>query len=169
EELVALARVQGITLQVGHIERFNPAVEELQRRPLQAKYVSAVRVSGYTGRSTDIGAVLDIMIHDIDLVLALTQSPVRTVSARGVSVLGGHEDMATAHVSFANGCVAHLTASRLNPAPLRQMQIWGPEGFAGIDFARRHLTLAQPAEDLRQTRLQPRAFDPSSFRDGLFG
>jgi predicted dehydrogenase len=98
EDLVELSRRQGAILQVGHIERFNPAFEELQRRPLRPKFVRAMRVSSYTGRSTDIGAVLDIMIHDIDAVLALVRAPVRKVDALGVSVLGGQEDVAHAHV-----------------------------------------------------------------------
>ncbi len=144
EELVGLARRHGALLQVGHIERFNPAFEELQRRPLRPRFVQAQRLSGFTGRSTDIGAVLDLMIHDLDLLLALVGAPVREVRATGLTLLGGREDVAEAHLTFANGCTAHLTASRVNPAPYRRMQVWGPEGHAGVDFARRQVTLAQP-------------------------
>jgi predicted dehydrogenase len=146
EELVGMARVHGALLQVGHIERFNPAFEELQRLPLRPRVVNCQRLSAFTGRSTDIGAVLDLMIHDIDLILALVQSPVATVHAVGVTLLGGHEDVTSAQVVFANGCVANLTASRVNPTPLRRMQVWGPEGHALVDFARRTLTLVQAAD-----------------------
>jgi predicted dehydrogenase len=145
EELVDLARCHGALLQVGHIERFNPAFEELQRRPIRPRIVHGQRVSTFTGRSTDIGAVLDLMIHDIDLLLALVAAPVVDVQATGLTLLGGHEDVADAQLVFANGCIAHLTASRVNPAPLRRMQIWGAEGHACVDFARRQVTLAQPA------------------------
>jgi predicted dehydrogenase len=145
EELVDLAGRRGTLLQVGHIERFNPAFEELQRRSLQPRFVHCQRLSSFTGRSTDIGAVLDLMIHDLDLLLALVGSEVTEVRATGLTLLGGREDMAEARLTFANGCTAHLTASRVNPAPFRRMQVWGPEGYAGVDFARRQVTLAQPA------------------------
>jgi predicted dehydrogenase len=162
EQLVALARLQGVTLQVGHIERFNPAFEELCRRPLRPKYVTCQRVGSFTGRSTDIGAVLDLMIHDLDLLLALVRSPVRDVQALGLSVLGGHEDVAQARVVFENGCVADLTASRVSAAPARQMQVWSAEGFARVDFAKKHLTMVQPTDELRRHRLDPRRLDAPS-------
>jgi predicted dehydrogenase len=152
EELVTLAARHGVVMQVGHIERFNPAFEELQRRPLRPKLITCERYSGFSGRSTDIGVVLDMMIHDLDLVLALVRSPVRTVEALGVCVLGGQEDMAQARVTFANGCVANFSASRVHPVPLRRMQAWGSEGLATIDFAKRHITLSQPAAQLRAQR-----------------
>jgi predicted dehydrogenase len=149
EELVALATRQGVLLQVGHIERFNPAFEELQRRSRQPKYARCERYGPFSGRSTDIGVVLDLMIHDLDLLLTLVRAPVRTVEALGVSVLGGHEDVANARITFSNGCVADVSACRVSPTPLRRMQVWSPEGFAGIDFAKKHLTLIQPSETLR--------------------
>lgn len=154
EELVELARRHGALLQVGHIERFNPAFEELQTRPVQPKFILAQRLGLYTGRSTDIGAVFDLMIHDLDLLLTLVDSPVQTVEALGVSVLGGPEDMAQARLTFANGCVADLLASRISLEPSRRMQVWAPEGYARIDFARRALTLMQPSEELLRRRLQ---------------
>src|SRR5262249_15586639 len=149
-----------------------PAFEELERRPLRPKYVTCERYSGFSGRSMDIGAVLDLMIHDLDLVLTLVRSPVRSVEALGLSVLGGHEDLAQARVTFANGCVADLPASRVHPVPVRRLCAWGPEGFAGIDFVRRHLTLAQPAEHLRQGRFDTRRLDAAalaSVKAELFG
>ena len=105
-ELVDLADSNKLVLQVGHVERFNPAFEAAGDALRDPKYITASRTSGYTFRSTDIGAVLDIMIHDIDLVLAVAQSQVADVTAMGVSVLGDHEDMATAQIRFESGCVA---------------------------------------------------------------
>jgi predicted dehydrogenase len=172
DELVALAERRGAILQVGHVERFNPAFEELQRRPLRPKYVTCERYGGFSGRSTDVGVVLDLMIHDLDLVLALVRAPVRSVAALGASVLGGHEDLAQARVTFADGCVADLSASRIHPGPVRRMNVWGPEGFAGVDFGSRRLTLAQPSEALRQGRLASRRLDSTSvaaMKEGLFG
>jgi predicted dehydrogenase len=172
EELVVLADRQGAVLQVGHVERFNPAFEELCRRPLCPKYIHCERYSGFSGRSTDVGVVLDLMIHDIDLVLSLTSSPVESVWAMGVAVLGGNEDVARARVTFTNGCVVDFAASRVNPAPVRRMQVWGAEGYAGLDFAKRHLTLVQPTESIRHGRIDSRRLDApmaASLKAELFG
>jgi predicted dehydrogenase len=153
EEMIELAEKHNTFVQVGHIERFNPAFEELQRRPLQPKFIACERYSGFSGRSTDIGVVLDLMIHDLDLVLTLVRSPLRSVEAIGAAVLGGNEDLAQARLTFANGCIADLKASRVHPSPLRCMNVFGPEGFVGVDFARRRLTLMQPADHLREGHL----------------
>jgi predicted dehydrogenase len=99
----------------------------------------------YTGRSTDIGVVLDLMIHDLDLLLALVGSPALSVQAVGLIVFGKLEDVANARLVFGKGCVANLTASRASPIPQRRMNIWGPEGFVSLDFCRRHLTLVHPS------------------------
>jgi predicted dehydrogenase len=172
EEMVELAQRHGALLQIGHIERFNPAFEELLLHPMQPKFITCERYSGFSGRSTDIGVVLDLMIHDLDLVLALVRAPVRTVEALGVAVLGGNEDLAQARVTFANGCVADLKASRVHPTAVRYMQVFGPEGFAGVDFARRRLTLMQPAAPLRQRQIDSRHLDAptlATLKTELFG
>jgi predicted dehydrogenase len=144
QELARLAARRGCLLQVGHIERFNPAFEALQKEPLRPLFMSCERYGKFTGRSTDVGVVLDLMIHDLDLVLGLVRAPVRRVEALGVSVLGGHEDIAQARVTFTSGCVADLRASRVHPTGVRTLQAWGAEGYAGIDFGRQALTLMQP-------------------------
>jgi predicted dehydrogenase len=159
DALVAAAERSGVILQVGHIERFNPAVEELRRRALQPKFVECERLGPFTGRSTDIGVVLDLMIHDLDLLRALVQAPVRSVQALGVALFGEHEDVANARLTFANGCVATLTASRASAAPSRRMRLWAPEGYVSVDFARRSLTLVQPTEHLRRRGLDFRQLD----------
>lgn len=161
-ELEQLAAEQGTIVQVGHIERFNPAFEELARRPLQPKFVACERIGPFSGRSADIGVVLDLMIHDLDLLLALVGAPVRSVQALGVSVLGGHEDVVHAHLQFENGCMANVTASRVSPTPSRRMQVWGPEGFAAVDFAQRRLRLVQPSEQFRRDRRDPRKLDAAA-------
>jgi predicted dehydrogenase len=171
EELVQLADQKGTLLQVGHIERFNPAYEELQARPMQPKFIHAERVGPFTGRSTDIGVVLDLMIHDLDLLLDLVDSPVESVEAVGVSVFGRHEDVANARLHFASGCVAEVTASRASPAPSRRMNVWAPEGYASVDFGKRQLHLVQPTEQLRQHGLDPRRLDAAALarlREELF-
>ncbi len=172
EELVGLAERTGTVLQVGHIERFNPAFEALQRLPLRPKYITSERCSGFSGRSTDVGVVFDLMIHDLDLIMKLVGSPVRTVAALGAQVLGGCEDVAQARLTFVSGCIADVSASRVHPVPVRRMHVWSAEGFVGADFAHRKLSLMQPAEHLRQGRMDSRRLDggtAASLKAELFG
>lgn len=172
EELVALAEQHGAILQVGHIERFNPAFEELQRRPLQPKYIEVERLGPFSGRSMDTGVVLDLMIHDLDLLLALVRSPVRTVDALGVSLFGPHEDVANVRLRFANGCVANVTASRASTTPVRQLRAWAPEGYVRLDYAKRTLTLMQPTDQLRCQVASPGRLDAvalKSLKEEFFG
>ncbi len=168
-DLAQAARRKGVALQVGHIERFNPAFEELAALPLRPRYIVAERHGGFTGRSMDVGAVLDLMIHDIDLVLALVGGPVVRVEALGAALLGGHEDMAQARVTFAGGCVADLSACRVSPEVTRRMRVWGPEGYASIDFGTKKLTLMQPGAELAgvdSRRLAPE--QGAAIKAGLF-
>jgi predicted dehydrogenase len=160
DELVEIAASNNIPFQVGHIERFNPAFEELTRRPLNPKLIESERHGPFTGRSTDIGVVLDLMIHDLDLILSLVRSPVREVTALGAQAFGGHEDIVNARLTFENGCIASVTASRISPRPKRKLRVWAPEGYAGIDFVEKRLTLVQPSEEVRQYGLSQRHLDP---------
>jgi predicted dehydrogenase len=169
--LVELADKHRTVLQVGHIERFNPAFETLTARRLQPKFIACERLGTFTGRSTDIGVVLDLMIHDLDLLLALVRSPVTEVQAVGLTVFGRHEDVGQAWLRFADGCVATVSASRASCAPSRQMQVWSPEGYARLDFSKRTLTLMQPSSEVRQHGLDPRRLDAGSLarlKDELF-
>lgn len=170
--LVELAEQHHAILQVGHIERFNPAFEELTRTPLHPRFIRAERLGPFAGRSFDVGVVLDLMIHDLDLILALVKAPVDHVEAVGVSVYGGHEDVANARLTFANGVIAEVTASRASARPQRHMHLWGPEGYAALDFAKRQVTLVQPSLELRNYGLDPARLDPASrarIREDLFG
>jgi len=172
DELIALADKAGVALQVGHIERFNPAFEELVRRPIRPKFVEAERHGPFTGRSIDIGAVLDLMIHDLDLLLALIGSTVTRVSTVGAAVFGGYEDMVNARLEFENGCVAHVTASRITRHPKRRLRVWAPEGYAGIDFVTRKLTLVQQSEELREHGIRADQLDAAAkarLKDEVFG
>ncbi len=148
EALVEAARRNRVVLQVGHVERFNPALTAATPHTRQPKYIEAVRAGGFTFRSTDIGVVLDLMIHDLDLVLSMVRCAVRKVDALGLSVLGGHEDVANARLEFEDGCIATLSASRVSHEPARRMQIWSARAYAGIDFAARTTTLVRPSETL---------------------
>lgn len=168
-ELVALARRHGVIMQVGHIERFNPALVDVQRRPLRPKFIQAERFGPFSGRSLDVGVVLDLMIHDLDLVLTLVGSEVSDVEAIGVSVLGRHEDLAHARLRFRNGCVATLAASRVARQPRRVMHLVGTEGWATIDFGQRCVEYVQPSAMLH--RCDVRSMDAAAlaqFREHWF-
>ncbi|MDG3003957.1 Gfo/Idh/MocA family protein [Paludisphaera mucosa] len=172
EELVAIARASGAVLQVGHIERFNPALAALQASPIRPKFLSAERLAIYTFRSTDVGVVFDLMIHDIDLVLSLVDSPVRSVSAVGVGLFGDHEDVADARIEFENGTVANLTASRASYATSRKMRIWGTEGYASLDFGAKQATVVRPSEEFLAGGVDLEGVDltqPSAIKEHLFG
>jgi predicted dehydrogenase len=160
EELVETARQQQLVLQVGHVERFNPAVGAATPHTRGRKYIEAVRAGAYSFRSMDVGVVLDLMIHDIDLVLSMVRSPVRQVEAMGIPVLGGHEDVANARLVFDSGCVASLSASRVASDSVRRMQIWAPRAYAGIDFNARTATIVRPSETLLRRQFHPEQLTP---------
>ena len=157
EELIALAAKTGASVQVGHTERFNPAVLAMQKYAIRPKFIEAQRISPFTFRSADVGVVLDMMIHDIDLVLMLAASEVRAVHAVGVNVIGAHEDICNARLIFDNGCVANITASRLAIKTERKMRIFSEEAYLSVDYGKKvglvvkksaNLDLIQMARDM---------------------
>jgi len=123
-ELVEIAHQQNSVLQVGHIERFNPVFNYLQSVAIEPRFIETHRLSPYPGRSTDVGAVLDLMIHDLDIVLAFVQAPLQSIDAVGVPVLSATEDIANARLRFTNGCVANLTVSRVSPERMRKIRVF---------------------------------------------
>jgi predicted dehydrogenase len=123
-ELVELAQQQNCVLQVGHVERFNPVFKYLETAAPEPRFIETHRLSPYPARSTDIGVVLDLMIHDLDVVLAFVKSPVTSVDAVGIPVLSTSEDIANARLRFANGCVANLTVSRVSPERMRKIRVF---------------------------------------------
>ncbi|MCA9248405.1 MAG: Gfo/Idh/MocA family oxidoreductase [Planctomycetales bacterium] len=160
DELVAIAQRSGAVLQVGHVERFNPALGRVLPELNEPKFISCTRISGYPFRSTDIGVVCDLMIHDLDVVLSLNRCQVAKVEAMGVAVLGKHEDAANARVTFENGCIVDLTASRLSYRAERSMQVWTPSTFASVDFGMRTTTVVRPSETILQRRFQVERLTP---------
>jgi predicted dehydrogenase len=169
-EIVGLARRNNVLVQVGHIERFNPAYEELLRQRLQPRYIRCERHGGFTGRSGDVGAVLDLMIHDIDLVLNLVGEPVQRVESLGTALLGGHEDLAQARLTFANGCVADLAVCRVSPEVMRTMRVFGVHGTATVDWSTKTLQVFRPTRELHG--IDSRRLSPDRVADlktNLFG
>ncbi len=144
-DLVRRAEARGTTLQVGHIERFSPAVAELAKRLRNPRRIAALRHTPWTGRSTDVDVVLDLMIHDIDLVVALAGAPVVSVAASGVSQTGGHVDEAEAWLTFANGLIATLSVSRVAPESRRRLTVTEPDAIYRADLAGPSLSVARRA------------------------
>ncbi len=136
-ELVQLASEKNGVLQVGHVERFNPVLKYLEQVATDPRFIETLRRSPYPRRSTDIGVVLDLMIHDLDVVLGFVRSPVASVDAVGIPVLSQSEDIANARLRFANGCVANLTASRISPEKERKIRVFsgGAENcYVSLDY-----------------------------------
>ena len=149
-ELVQLAQQKNCVLQVGHVERFNPVYHYLETIATDPRFIETHRLSPYPARSTDIGVVLDLMIHDLDIVLAFVKSPVKSVDAVGIPVLSKSEDIANARLRFANGCVANLTASRISPERIRKIRVWSggaTPSYVSLDYRAQEGYIARVARD----------------------
>lgn len=136
-QLVELAEANNAVLQVGHTERFNPAVRAVAALGMRPRYIEVDRISQMTFRSLDVGVVMDMMIHDLDIVLMLAGSELVNIEATGVSVISEHEDVANARLVFKNGCVANLTASRLAMKVERKMRLFSEHAYVSLDYQRR--------------------------------
>jgi predicted dehydrogenase len=150
--LVDLARKHQAVLQVGHIERFNPAIRAMQRLNIQPRFIEVTRISPLTFRSIDVGVVLDMMIHDIDIVLMLASSTVARIDATGVSVIGEVEDICNARITFENGCVANMTASRLALKTERRMRVFSPDAYVSLDYQKRYGIVARRSPNISAIR-----------------
>lgn len=152
KKLLQLAEKQGVKVQIGHVERFNPAFTALGGMSLTPMFIEGHRLATFQPRGTDVSVILDLMIHDLDLVLHLVKSPVKKVSASGVAVLSNTPDIANARIEFANGCVANLTASRISLKQMRKMRLFQQDHYLSLDFLDKNAQIvrlfAQDANDL---------------------
>ncbi len=133
-ELSEMAAKNKLVLQVGHVERFNPVLGALEERLTHPKFIEAHRLSPYPERSTDIGVVLDLMIHDLEIILHLVRAPVQNIDAVGVAVLSKSEDIANARIRFENGCVANITSSRISPERMRKIRVFQEDAYLSLDY-----------------------------------
>jgi len=133
-ELAELAARNGLILQVGHVERFNPVLGALEIHLTHPRFIEAHRLSPYSERSTDIGVVLDLMIHDLEVILHFVRSPLWSIDAVGVPVLSKSEDIANARLHFEDGCVANITSSRISPERLRKIRIFQEDAYLSLDY-----------------------------------
>jgi predicted dehydrogenase len=145
--LIEEAAARGLALQVGHVERFNPAVLALAGTQLDPMFIESHRMAQFKPRATDVAVVHDLMIHDIDLVLHLVKSAVVEVRASGVAVVSDTVDIANARLEFANGCVANLTASRISQRPMRKMRLFRRDAYVSIDFAKPGVEIFRLADE----------------------
>lgn len=143
--LTELAEKQGVCLQVGHVERFQPVFRAGKQLDLHPRFIEAHRLAPFSFRSTDIGVVLDLMIHDLDIVLHLVGAPIRAVHANGGALLSQAEDIASARLEFENGAVANLTASRVSLNTMRKMRVFSPQVFLSLDFDKKYAFSAKKA------------------------
>src|SRR3954451_4431639 len=133
-ELAKMAGEKNLILQVGHVERFNPVLSALEARLSHPRFIEAHRLSPYPHRSTEIGVVLDLMIHDLEIILHLVRSPVENIDAVGVPVLSRGEDIANARIRFENGSVANVTSSRISPEQMRKIRVFQEDVYLSLDY-----------------------------------
>lgn len=141
EELIKMAEENKLIFQVGHLERFNPAIMALEGTLEEPMFIESHRLSPFPGRSMDVNVVLDLMIHDIDIILSLVNAPVEHIWAVGVPVISKSVDIANARLTFANGCVANVTASRVSRDKTRKIRIFQADAYISIDYARQQIAI----------------------------
>lgn len=141
EDLIQLADSKGLVFQVGHLERFNPAVLALKGVLKNPQFIESHRLAPFKPRGTDVNVVLDLMIHDIDILLSLVMHPIKTINSVGVPVLSDEVDIANARLQFENGCVANVTASRASREAMRKMRIFQQDAYISIDFQSRKIAI----------------------------
>ncbi len=148
--LVKLAKESNIKLQVGHVERFNPAFLALKNTDLNPMFIEVHRLAQFNPRGTEVSVILDLMIHDIDIILSIVKSDVKKISASGVAVLTETPDIANVRIEFDNGCVANLTSSRISMKKMRKMRLFQKDAYIGIDFLDKKteiIKLKQPQDE----------------------
>lgn len=154
QEIVELGKQFQVPIQVGHIERFNPAIRALNGKQIRPQFIESHRLAPFDPRGTDVAVVLDLMIHDIDIILSLVQDEVTRIDANGVAVVSDEVDIANARIQFKNGAVANVTASRISQRKMRKMRLFQRDSYISIDFLQK-LTevfkLVDPSEDLPNT------------------
>ncbi len=154
QELVRLARENNCILQVGHVERFNPVMRYLESVLTDPRFIEVHRLSPFPNRSTDIGVVLDLMIHDFDLILAIVKSNIESLDAVGIPVLSKSEDIANVRLRFANGCVANITASRVSVERMRKIRVFQSSAYISLDYMRQEGQIYRlAADDARESSL----------------
>jgi predicted dehydrogenase len=166
DELIRFSESRGLILQVGHLERFNPAVVALQDVVKQPLFIESHRLSIYKERSTDVSVVLDLMIHDIDIILNLVKSEVDSIHAAGAPVISEHVDIANARLQFKNGCVANVTASRISIKNERKIRLFQKDSYVSVDFANQGITVIKQNDQIESGLIPGMDIKQLSFAKG---
>jgi len=143
ESLVSIAKKRSLILQVGHVERFNKALAAIENIPGEIKFIECHRIGPFSRRSTDVSVVLDLMIHDLDIIFQFLPSKIKKIEAKGVKVLSAKEDIANCRISFKNGCVANVTSSRISSKKERKIRIFMPNKYISLDYANQSVNVYQ--------------------------
>ena len=146
DELIGVAESKGLIIQVGHLERFNPAVIALRDYVKKPMFIESHRLSTYKERATDVSVVLDLMIHDIDIISNFVRSKIKGIHAAGIPVISGHVDIANARIEFENGCVANVTASRISTRDERKIRLFQRDAYISVDFANHEITIVKQSD-----------------------
>jgi predicted dehydrogenase len=146
DKLIQLAEERGLIIQVGHLERFNPAVIALRDYVKKPMFIESHRLSTYKERATDVSVVLDLMIHDIDIISNFVRSKIKSIQAAGIPVISGHVDIANARIEFENGCVANVTASRISTRDKRKIRLFQRDAYISVDFANHEITIVKQSD-----------------------
>jgi predicted dehydrogenase len=165
EDLIKLSKETSTILQPGYIERFNPAIEAIQKLDITLKFIECHRLSPFTFRSADIGVVLDLMIHDIDIILDLSKSKVKKIDAVGVGVISDKEDIANARIQFENGCVANITASRVSFEPMRKIRLFSENSYISLDYHKQEAIIYRKSPELTPKSIITENTDVSTIKD----
>jgi len=171
EQVLELAQKQNCIVQVGHIEQYNPVMGFLEKKVQEPRFITADRLAPYTPRGTEVGVVLDLMIHDIGIILKLVRSPIERIDCVGVNVISKSEDIANARITFENGCVANINTSRVSLKKVREIRVFQPFTYLSLDFMNQkgHLlskgTLGIQKKDIPIEKAEPLKVELSSFAD----
>jgi predicted dehydrogenase len=166
DELIRFAESRGLIIQVGHLERFNPvsvALQDIVKKPM---FIESHRLSIFTGRCTDVSVVLDLMIHDIDLILSFVGSEISDIRASGVPVISDHVDIANARLEFKSGCVANVTASRISTKNERKIRLFQKDAYISVDFANQGITVIQQNDNIEGGLIPGMEIKQLSFAEG---
>lgn len=164
-ELIGISKANRLVLQVGYIERFNPAIAAIKKLSINPRFIECHRLSPFTFRSADIGVVLDLMIHDLDIILHITGSKVKKFDAVGVNVISDKEDIANVRIQFQNGCVANVTASRVSLASMRKMRLFSQDSYISIDYQKKDALIYKKSPELTLKALNISEMDVSTIAD----
>jgi len=165
EDLIKLGQQNSAILQPGYIERFNPALEAIQKLDISLKFIECHRLSPFTFRSADIGVVLDLMIHDIDIILYLSKSKIKRIDAVGVNVISDKEDIANARIQFENGCVANITASRVSFEPMRKIRLFSENSYISLDYQKQEALIYKKSPKLTLKSINTESKNVSTLED----